>query len=344
MKKSVAELVAIMSLAILPMLNASADMQEKAPVKSPPARSGVIKVAFVLSENANLMDIAGPWEVFQDTMLDDGKDTMPFELYTVAPSREPLHATGGGRPGLTITPDYSFADAPVPDIVVIGAQSGGEGLEAWLQRQHAQQKTILSICTGAFKLAKAGLLDGKQATTHHWYFGNFADEFPNVKLVRQVRYVQADPLTFTAGGLTSGVDLSLHIVAGYFGEAQAQRTADYMEYQGRGWKSNEGIAAISAPVKQQTWSGKIEPETVVLLRRTTTGASSAFTIDIPARHIAGVPATVKSDGTKVSIIVPIAGHAATFTGEVETGGAEVAGTFSQDGKSYPLTLRLGDAP
>jgi putative intracellular protease/amidase len=330
------KIATVMLMAIFPILNAIADT----PAKPSAARSGTIKVAFVLSENANLMDIAGPWEVFQDTMLDDGKDTMPFELYTVAPSKDALHATGSGRPGLAITPDYSFADAPSPDIVVVGAQSGGEGLDTWLKRQHAQQKIILSICTGAFKLAKAGLLDGKQATTHHWYFGNFASEFPKVKLVRQVRYVQADPLTFTAGGLTSGVDLALHMVAAYFGEAQAQRTADYMEYQGRGWKSNEGVATLSAPVRHQIWSGKIEAETEVLLRRTTTGASSAFTVDIPAQHIAGVEAAVKSDDADVSISVPIVGHAATFTGKVEAGGAEVPGVFSQDGKSYPLTLRL----
>ena len=59
------------------------------------------------------------------------------------------------------------------------------------------------VCTGAFKLAQAGLLDGKQATTHHWFFGNFQHELPEVELVEQVRYVQADPITFTSGGLVA---------------------------------------------------------------------------------------------------------------------------------------------
>lgn len=197
------------------------------------AQAEPIKVAFVLSEQANVMDIAGPWEVFQDTMLDDGKDSMPFVLYTVAQSRTPISTSGSGRPGMTITPDYSFADAPAPDIVVIGAQRGGEELRAWIRQQHAAGKTILSICTGAFELAQAGLLKGKQATTHHDYADLFAQKYPDTQLIRATRYVQADLHTYTAGGLTSGIDLSLHIVASRLGEKQAQRTADFLEYQKR---------------------------------------------------------------------------------------------------------------
>src|SRR5258706_8490026 len=205
---------------ILPPLGVSA---EAATASSEP-RDHMIKVAVVLSERATMIDFAGPWEVFQDTMLEDahGNHVMPFELYTVAPTKAPLHTSGSGRQGLTVTPDYSFEDAPMPDIVVIGAQAGGPGLSEWLQKVHAERKLIMSVCTGAFKVAKAGLFDGKEATTHHWYFGNFTRDYPNVKLVRQVRYAQADPITFSAGGLTSGVDLALHIVAERFGAAQAQ--------------------------------------------------------------------------------------------------------------------------
>src|SRR5579872_5826217 len=97
-----------------------------------PPKTGHIKVAFVLSEGATMIDFAGPWEVFGNVMLDGHGDdmgaSMPFELYTVAPTKAPLHTSGSGRPGMTVTPDYSFADAPTPDIVVVGAQSGGPGL------------------------------------------------------------------------------------------------------------------------------------------------------------------------------------------------------------------------
>ena len=194
--------------------------------------SGTIKVAFVLSEGATVIDFAGPWEVFQDTDA-----PTPFELFTVAASRAPVHTSGSPQRGFTIVPDYTFADAPLPDLVVIGAQAGGAGLTPWLQKMHASHTVILSVCTGAFRVAQAGLLDGRQATTHHDYTARLAREFPKVNVVSSVRYVQSAPLIFTAGGLTSGVDLALHVVEGYFGRETAQRTADYMEYQGSGWKN-----------------------------------------------------------------------------------------------------------
>jgi transcriptional regulator GlxA family with amidase domain len=195
-------------------------------------KSGTIKVAFVLSEGATVIDFAGPWEVFQDTV-----SSTPFELYTVAPSKAPIHTSGNGRQGMTITPDYSFGDAPEPDLVVIGAQSGGPGLTEWLRKLNKDNKIILSVCTGAFRVAQAGLLDGREATTHHDYTDKLASQYPNVKVVRSVRFVQSDPIIYTAGGLTSGVDLALHVVEGYFGRDVAQKTADYMEYQGTGWKT-----------------------------------------------------------------------------------------------------------
>lgn len=195
-----------------------------------PPQSGAIKVAFVLSEGATVIDFAGPWEVFQDTDA-----PVPFELYTVAPSKIPLHTSGNH--GMTITPDYSFADAPEPDVIVIGAQSGGRGLSEWLQKVHRDGKLILSVCTGAFKVAAAGLLDGRQATTHHDYVDRLASEFPHIQIVRSARFVQSAPRIYTAGGLTSGIDLALHIVQGYFGPTVAQKTADYMEYRGSGWKT-----------------------------------------------------------------------------------------------------------
>lgn len=214
------------------------------------AHKGPLKVAFVISDNATVIDFAGPWEVFQDTMLYDEHNqmTVPFELYTVGPTKTPIHSSGGtDHAGMTILPDYSFADAPLPDIVVVGAQVGGPGLNEWLQKLHGENKFVMSVCTGAYKLAEAGLLDGKPATTHHWYFNRFSGRFPRVKLQRGVRYVQADPHTFTSGGLSSGIDLALHLVAVYYGTAIAQRTASYMEYESTGWKTNRGILEGGAP-------------------------------------------------------------------------------------------------
>lgn len=319
-------------LTMLPVLGSAAS-------KTP--TNGMIKVAFAISKHVNVMDIAGPWEVFADTSLKDtkGKDIAPYQLYTVGASKAPLQSAGANHPGLTITPDYDFANAPTPDIVVVPAQHGSLELEAWLKKIHAQHVTIMSVCTGAFKLAQAGLLNGKQATTHHWYFGNFARDFPGVKLVKDVRYVQADPITFTAGGLTSGVDLALHLVAERFGEDVAGQTANFMEYLGNGWKSNRGIAALDLPVTHEYWSGKLAGSEVVVLHVTTYGASPVYTVDIPSQRVEGAPASPGGNGNHASLAVAIPDHPATLDGIVNGEDTVFTGTFAQDGKTYPLTLK-----
>jgi transcriptional regulator GlxA family with amidase domain len=199
-----------------------------------------MRVAFVLTDGATMIDFAGPWEVFQDVMipkagqktLDMHDHRMPFELFTVGVSREPIQISGG----MTVVPQYTFADAPAADIVVVGAQRGGPGLADYLKAARGRSKVVMSVCTGAFKLADAGLFDGKQATTHHDFFESFAAKYPNVQLVRGARYVQADPVVFSAGGLTSGIDLALHVVQLYYGRDVAEWTAKYMEYTGTGWR------------------------------------------------------------------------------------------------------------
>ena len=332
----------LVAFALAPETYAMATTPTTAASTTPgPISNGMIKVAVVISGGANLMDIAGPWEVFQDTSLKDshGKDVTPYELYTVAPKKAPLHTAGGNRPGMTITPDYDFNDAPVPDIVVVGAQSGGLGLSAWLQKMHAQHKLVISVCTGAFQLGKAGLLDGKQATTHHWFFGNFQREFPNVKLVEEVRYVQADSTTFTAGGLTSGVDLALHIVADRFGQEVAQQTADYMEYMGAGWKTNQGISVLTTPVTRETWSGPIASLGSFVLHVVTTGSSTSLSVDIPTRRVVAANATFDDAQQNALVMtVHIPGHSAIFTGTMNADGDTAVGNLVQDGKTYPLTL------
>jgi transcriptional regulator GlxA family with amidase domain len=199
-----------------------------------------IKVAFVLSENAVPIDFAGPWDVFSSVHLPDrgqGMDErMPFELYTVGASTATIHTSGNRHPGMAITPDYSFDTVPEPDIVVVPAQSGAPGLSAWLQKLHEHHKTIVSICTGSFKLAAAGLLDGKTVTTHHGAIQDLAERYPKLHVMSGVRFVQADNEIYTSAGLSAGIDLALHIVDQRYGRAVAQQAADVLEYEGTGWK------------------------------------------------------------------------------------------------------------
>jgi transcriptional regulator GlxA family with amidase domain len=198
---------------------------------TPPTDGKPIEVAFVLAEGVTMIDFAGPWEVFQDAGGPDGIDR--FHLFTVAESKNPFHISGG----MTVIPDYTFDDSPPARIVVVPAQGGhaAAGLPAWLRRKSKETDVVMSVCTGAFQLGKAGLLDGKEATTHHGYYQDFEKSFPKAMLVKGHRYVQSDEVIYTSAGLTSGIDLALHIVDEYFGRDVAQKTVDWMEYQGTGW-------------------------------------------------------------------------------------------------------------
>jgi transcriptional regulator GlxA family with amidase domain len=227
-------------LAALP-LGAAAPARDFAEDLTPPAVAK-IRVAFAISEGATMIDFAGPWEVFQDVHVPGrGKtmdEVMPFELYTVAETREPIRASGGMR----IVPDYTFDDAPAPRVIIVPAQRGSDRLHRWLTEMRPKVDVLASVCTGAFHLGKAGLLDGKRATTHHDFYEAFAQRNPKVTLVRGQRYVEADSVVATAGGLSSGIDLALHVVERYFGREVAAQTAAYMEYQGTGWQAEASAA------------------------------------------------------------------------------------------------------
>jgi transcriptional regulator GlxA family with amidase domain len=196
---------------------------------TPPAK-GRIPVAFAISEGVTVIDFAGPWEVFQDVMISGRGEEMPFELFTVSQKIEPIT----GSAGLKLVPDYTFETAPQPKIVVVPAQRGSEALHEWLRKVSKATDVTMSVCTGAFQLAAAGLLAGKSATTHHQYQDNLAKKYPNIDVKRGVRFVEGDRIS-SAGGLTSGIDLALRVVERYFGREVAQTTADYMEYQSKGW-------------------------------------------------------------------------------------------------------------
>jgi len=209
----------------------------EAPVRPLPApASGPIPVAFLITEGAVLIDFAGPWEVFQDVYVPSrGKgmdDQMPFRLYTVSEKTEPVRISGG----LQIVPDYAFASAPPPKVVVIPAQRGGAAAVEWVRRVAGAADVTMSVCTGAFLLAETGLLSGKAATTHHSAYKSFAMKYPDVVTKRGARFVDEGNLA-SAGGLTSGIDLALHVVERYFGREVATSTAYQLEYQGLGWKN-----------------------------------------------------------------------------------------------------------
>ena len=200
---------------------------------TPPAK-GKIPVAVTISEGATVIDFAGPWEVFQDVHVQsrgtNHDEQMPFQLFTVAEKIEPIIGSGG----LKLVPDYTFESAPQPRVVVVPAQRGSKALHTWLRKMSTSADIVMSVCTGAFQLGRAGLLSGKTATTHHDFFDEFEKAFPDVTLKRGLRFVEEEKIS-TAGGLSSGIDLALRVVDRYFGREVAEATATYMEYQSKGW-------------------------------------------------------------------------------------------------------------
>ena len=151
-------------------------------------------------------------------------------MFTVSDTAEIVTSASG----LKIKPDYTFANMPQPKVVVIPAQMGTDAMIEWLRKHALEADVTMSVCTGAFKLAKAGLLAGKAATTHHEFLDKLEEQFPDIDVKRGVRFVEGEKIS-TAGGLTSGTDLALRVVERYFGREVAQNAALYMEYQGTGW-------------------------------------------------------------------------------------------------------------
>ena len=211
----------------------------------PPAQ-GSIPVAFPISRGAVIIDFCGPWEVF-DAADVPGHEGDVFQTYTVAETLEPITASGG----MKIIPNYTFETAPPPKVVVIPAQSGStEAMLAWIRSVTKATDVTMSVCTGAFVLAKTGLLSGKSATTFHEAFAGFEMQFPDIRLKRGARFVEDGNLA-SSGGLTSGMDLAFRVVERYYGRQAAERTAYLLEYQGKGWQdpnSNEIYARKVAAV------------------------------------------------------------------------------------------------
>lgn len=179
--------------------------------------------------DVEVLDFCGPYEVFSVT----GHQVEPgtFRVLTVGETAEPLAA----RNGLKVIPDVSFADCPVLDVVLIPGGQGtrpllhNEQVLAWIYEQAGVCELVLSVCTGSLLLAKAGLLDGLSATTHHLALDLLREVGPNVKVRDDTRVIDNGRVV-TSAGVASGIDMSFHVVAKLLGEDVAKRAAEYIEY------------------------------------------------------------------------------------------------------------------
>ena len=242
-----ARLSAASALAMSPIVRAAALAITSVPESAPPdhtvpalhvPESGAIPVAFLLSTNAVVIDFAGPWEVFREVQ-NRKTGQAAFKPYIVTETTAPVRVSGG----MMIVPNFALDNAPAPQVLVIPAQDGeSPATLSWIREVTKHTDVTMSVCTGALLLAKTGLLDGRRATTHHSAYADLEVDYPKIHVDRGLRYVEDGNLA-SSGGLSSGIDLALHVVARYFGDDVARQTAFDMEYQGLGWK-DPGLNAV----------------------------------------------------------------------------------------------------
>jgi transcriptional regulator GlxA family with amidase domain len=220
------------------------------PAAPAPRASYTRNVAIVLYEDVELLDFAGPGEVFEAAAQFGAVDGVPaFRVYTVATSKEPITSQGFVK----IRPEFSFADAPPPDIFVIpGGDSrrllNDEAAMAWVRKVTPDAEVAMTVCTGAFVLAKTGVMAGKDVTTHHGALGNLRRSVPDAHVQAGRRFIDNGSFLTTAG-VSAGIDGALHLVARLLGRSVADRTARYMEYQ---WSPEATLAAGYATLNPST--------------------------------------------------------------------------------------------
>ena len=188
-------------------------------------------IGILLFNEVEVLDFAGPFEVFWITTYTEYNEK-PFKVNTVAQTKDLIKA----RNGLKIRPDYDFYDAPRFDILIIPGGYGAEEIEIhnpkiinWIKNNMNNVDIMASVCTGAFLLAEAGLLDGKQATTHWMDIDRLEKEYTKVNVQRNVKFIDEYPI-ITSGGISAGINMSLYIIKKLLGEEIANVTAERMEY------------------------------------------------------------------------------------------------------------------
>jgi transcriptional regulator GlxA family with amidase domain len=190
-------------------------------------------VAILIFDDVEVLDFCGPFEVFSVTGKRDNSN--PFDVYTVAENPNPVMA----RNQLSVNPRYTISDCPQPDILII---PGGYGtrremhnavLIDWIKACSQKAELVLSVCTGALLLARAGLLEGLAATTHHSAIELLKETAPTTRIDTSKRFLDNGKVIVSAG-ISAGIDMSLYVVARLLGSERAWETAQYMEYD---WKS-----------------------------------------------------------------------------------------------------------
>ena len=194
-----------------------------------------MNVGIFIYDDIEVLDLGGPFEVFSvaariKPRLEPGSHK-PFNVFTIGETNAPVHA----RNNFIVTPSFSFADHPPIDLLlipggIVSAELKKETVIHWIATISAKAKLTASVCTGSFLLSKAGLLDGKHATTHWADIDDMKSMFPNVTVEKDVRWIDQGAIV-TSAGISAGIDMALHLVSRLDSESLATATARQMDYR-----------------------------------------------------------------------------------------------------------------
>lgn len=187
-------------------------------------------VGIFIFDNAEVLDFAGPFEVFSVTSELNNFEL--FDVFTIAKTKKAISAVNG----LSVNPKYDFNDCPKIDILIL---AGGDGTNQvikdeevinWIAEQHKETEITMSICSGSRFLALIGALNNNPYCTHHQVYDDLKKLVPSGIPIKDKRFTQANEKTYTSGGISAGIDLSFHIIYKLHGKEIIENTAKYMEY------------------------------------------------------------------------------------------------------------------
>lgn len=197
-----------------------------------------LKAAVLLSRaGVQVTDLMAPYEI----LAESGR----FDVYTVARDTRPLPTTGG----VSLVPDYRFDQAPAADLLVIPAELDPDeaDLQAFVRERAPRAREILAVCEGARVLARAGLLDGRNATTHRMSLARMVESFPGVHWLSRPRWVE-DRGVITSAGVTASIDASMVALARLSGPDVARRTASTLGFP-------DSFPALERDARPEIFSG-----------------------------------------------------------------------------------------
>jgi transcriptional regulator GlxA family with amidase domain len=193
-----------------------------------------MNIGIYIYDNAEVLDFSGPFEVFSTAsrVCPAGN---PFRVFLIGETGQVVTARAGYR----VLPAYGFHRHPAIDVlIVVGGVHNEEMRKSkvihWISQQAKKAKLVASVCTGAFLLAEARILKTQNVTTHWGDIVNLRESYPDLTVHKSSRWIDEGSVV-TSGGISAGIDMSLHLVSKLHSSELAKKTARQMEFH---WRNN----------------------------------------------------------------------------------------------------------